>query len=863
MKKITLSILAAVVLLGGIAYAAPAYRLERSILPETTDTYYLGSTSPALRWKGGVFQDLTVTGTCTGCGSGGGGSSTPGGTNRQIQYNNGGTFGGTNITYATTSNSWGFSFSTTTNNIIRYFPNTNVFQWLSDYNMQIYAAGSNGVDITANGGNMAFNARDNGADQPFSFCEMNSAECAIINPFATSSFMNIQAQDIYPTGHIYGSSGVLGASSTVLTKTPTGQEWLPSSGGGASVSCPNTTYKNILYANTTTTIGCSDKYGLAGSGTSLILTGDQGTNNGALQIINNTGGTAYQRMANASGYEALFGISGSTAFLQSNATMQIQANGGSPGHLDVGTMLIGYSGPTGASGTVEDDGAGNITGSGTAFTSELAVGNIIVASGHYQTILSIADDEHMVVSLPYSYSGESFTFYVNAGMEPPTIAVGNGISISGSLWDKNFDTGTAGQILSSTVSGVDWVDVPSASLSGGSTNALTYWTSATTVGATTSPTVGFIKATSTTPSTFVNASTTVQTISSNLFLPSILNSFLAVDGTGKVIATTTPASALSGGVTGQNVVWTSATTVGASTTLSQLYFTSTSTTQANTFPLASTTVTSATNIHLPDSALSSAASGYGANGLKFTGVGTLAARSNSNTEGDLIWSGNTSNNSGKSYLYINQGAAANDNKLWYMGAEGGILYYGANGDTFGGGSNYMKVTHAASGAATIGTVQFFPDLSTPLVTMSSTGLGVGSTTPSAFASIQSNSASTDIFSYATTTGRKLGWVDKNGDQYTGGIIPVVSSCGSGASIDSGSNNNAGRIRIGNTALQATCTVTFAGGGWTSTANPPACDANIEGGLTLAVSASSTQTTVAFTSISDFSNDVITYQCRGF
>ena len=48
-----------------------------------------------------------------------------------------------------------------------------------------------------------------------------------------------------------------------------------------------------------------------------------------------------------------------------------------------------------------------------------------------------------------------------------------------------------------------------ASLSGGTTNALTYWTSPTTVGATTSPVVGYITATSTTAtSTFPIASST-------------------------------------------------------------------------------------------------------------------------------------------------------------------------------------------------------------------------------------------------------------------------------------------------------------------------------------------------------------------
>jgi hypothetical protein len=51
----------------------------------------------------------------------------------------------------------------------------------------------------------------------------------------------------------------------------------------------------------------------------------------------------------------------------------------------------------------------------------------------------------------------------------------------------------------------NWSSCGGASLSGGSTNSLTYWTSGTTVGATSSPTVGYITATSTTAtSTFAN-----------------------------------------------------------------------------------------------------------------------------------------------------------------------------------------------------------------------------------------------------------------------------------------------------------------------------------------------------------------------
>lgn len=59
------------------AYGAPTSRQERTLLPETTLTYDLGSASKV--WNQifggtGTFTNMTVTGTCTGCGGGAGGS---------------------------------------------------------------------------------------------------------------------------------------------------------------------------------------------------------------------------------------------------------------------------------------------------------------------------------------------------------------------------------------------------------------------------------------------------------------------------------------------------------------------------------------------------------------------------------------------------------------------------------------------------------------------------------------------------------------------------------------------------------------------------------------------------------------------
>jgi len=57
-----------------VVFAAPTSQSTRSLLPFTTDQYYIGTSSPSTIEYSGIFtKDLTVSGTCTGCGAGGGG----------------------------------------------------------------------------------------------------------------------------------------------------------------------------------------------------------------------------------------------------------------------------------------------------------------------------------------------------------------------------------------------------------------------------------------------------------------------------------------------------------------------------------------------------------------------------------------------------------------------------------------------------------------------------------------------------------------------------------------------------------------------------------------------------------------------
>ncbi len=115
-KKLIVAIVAIIsfFLSAMLVFAAPPYTFQKTVVPEITDTYYLGSTSPNLEWKGVYTKNLTVTGSCTGCGGGG----SPGGANTNVQINDSGAFGGAaNFSY-TKSNGFVGIGTTTPNDLL-------------------------------------------------------------------------------------------------------------------------------------------------------------------------------------------------------------------------------------------------------------------------------------------------------------------------------------------------------------------------------------------------------------------------------------------------------------------------------------------------------------------------------------------------------------------------------------------------------------------------------------------------------------------------------------------------------------------------------------------------------------------------
>lgn len=152
---------------------------------------------------------------------------------------------------------------------------------------------------------------------------------------------------------------------------------------------------------------------------------------------------------------------------------------------------------------------------------------------------------------------------------------------------------------------------------------------------------------------------------------------------------------------------------------------------------------------------------------------------------------------------------------------------------------------------------------TQLIVANGGSVGIGSTSPTASLTVQSNSSTLNVISIATTTTKMLSWIDAKGNQYTGGDVPTINSCGSGATLETGSNNTSGRIFVGSTALLKSCVINFADGGFTSTPRAPVCWTDVEGiANTFAVTASSTQTTLTIDSANVITSTTITYGCIG-
>lgn len=130
--------------------------------------------------------------------------------------------------------------------------------------------------------------------------------------------------------------------------------------------------------------------------------------------------------------------------------------------------------------------------------------------------------------------------------------------------------------------------------------------------------------------------------------------------------------------------------------------------------------------------------------------------------------------------------------------------------------------------------------------------GIGSTSPSATTTIQSNSSVGDAFSVATTTGTYVWGVDNDGHHFTSGPAPTISLCGTGSPSISG-DDQGGIVTTGTAATS--CTLTFA----KAYRATPYCTASDDSG-TVTPSVTTTASTVVFGLGAGLSGGKVQYMC---
>lgn len=135
-------------------------------------------------------------------------------------------------------------------------------------------------------------------------------------------------------------------------------------------------------------------------------------------------------------------------------------------------------------------------------------------------------------------------------------------------------------------------------------------------------------------------------------------------------------------------------------------------------------------------------------------------------------------------------------------------------------------------------------------------IGIGTTTPYAKLSVNTDSSTMVAFDVSTSTGKRIFTIDSYGHEYTGGTVPTVTSCGTSPSLEG--DDSTFRVKIGSGGITS-CTVNFANA-WKSSpmciADEESSPAGIHG-----IVASSTKTSVVINHNSATSDEVWSVMCR--
>lgn len=140
-------------------------------------------------------------------------------------------------------------------------------------------------------------------------------------------------------------------------------------------------------------------------------------------------------------------------------------------------------------------------------------------------------------------------------------------------------------------------------------------------------------------------------------------------------------------------------------------------------------------------------------------------------------------------------------------------------------------------------------------------IGIGTTSPSARFSIQANDGESNsaLFTVASSTSdgnRTLYTINNVGHHIYGGTTPIVSSCGTSASVVG--NDSRGRITVGSGTVTS-CTLAFANA-W---ASAPVCVFTQETGAVRNITAASSATSTIFKASASVAGDKMVYTCDGY
>jgi len=251
---------------------------------------------------------------------------------------------------------------------------------------------------------------------------------------------------IYPT-QIYAQAAP-GSAGQILSSTGTGIQWVDT-----SVIASNTLQEVTTAGNTTTD-------NIVMNGGDILSTGNI-TMNGASQTLALSNSTGMTLDVNSDIITSgSIKLSGGSSVLNFGTTAEINDSIGSTGAI--GSILTVDAAGTGVAWST-----GLPSASMPTLQEVLTTGNTAVGVGINLTATSplILDASSSIVSSGQNTFSGNNTFSANG----TTISTA-GIALSGSLWDS-ASTGTSGQVLTSTATGVAWADLSTIGVSSVSTTA--------------------------------------------------------------------------------------------------------------------------------------------------------------------------------------------------------------------------------------------------------------------------------------------------------------------------------------------------------------------------------------------------------